>query len=82
MRRSGSTDDFVDLGADSLHFEELLSEIEDAFGRALPASMFLDEPTPERISNLLRSDGGRDATTPSRSSYRSSRTDPGRRCSA
>jgi acyl-CoA synthetase (AMP-forming)/AMP-acid ligase II/thioesterase domain-containing protein/acyl carrier protein len=57
------TDDFVELGADSLHFEELLVEIERVFHRRLPASLFLEEATPERISVLLRADDGRGVAT-------------------
>ena len=48
------TDDFVELGADSLHFEELLSEIERVFHQSLPASVFIGDATPERIAALLR----------------------------
>ena len=59
----GVTDDFVELGADSLHFEELLSEIERVFHQSLPASVLLDDATPERIATLLRTDGHRDAGT-------------------
>ena len=55
------TDDFVELGADSLHYEELLSEIEEVFHRSLPASTFLEETTPQRIASLLRSDDNRAA---------------------
>lgn len=57
------TDDFVELGADSLNFEELFAEIEHVFHRSLPASMFLDDATPERISMLLRSDDEQGAST-------------------
>jgi thioesterase domain-containing protein len=59
----GVTDDFVDLGADSLHFEELLSEIELVFHQSLPAFVLLDDPTPERIAMLLRAEDHRDAGT-------------------
>ena len=54
-------DDFVELGADSLHLEELLSEIESEFGRSLPTSVVLEEATPERLSTMLRADVDPDA---------------------
>src|SRR4051794_30125608 len=47
------TDDFVDLGADSLHLEELLSEIEREFGYSLPASVVLEGATPEHLAAML-----------------------------
>lgn len=50
------TDDFVELGADSLHLEELLSEIDREFGRSLPTSVVLESATPERLATMLRAD--------------------------
>jgi acyl-CoA synthetase (AMP-forming)/AMP-acid ligase II/thioesterase domain-containing protein/acyl carrier protein len=49
-------DDFVALGADSLHFEELLAEVQREFDRTLPASAMLHEPTVEHLAALLRDD--------------------------
>jgi thioesterase domain-containing protein/acyl carrier protein len=51
-------DDYVALGADSLHLQELLADIERDFGRRLPATVLLAEPTVERLAQLLRTDGG------------------------
>jgi acyl-CoA synthetase (AMP-forming)/AMP-acid ligase II/thioesterase domain-containing protein/acyl carrier protein len=50
------TDDFVDLGADSLHLEELLAEVETEFDRSLPASVLFEGATPERLATMLRTD--------------------------
>ena len=41
-------DDFLELGADSLHLQELLADIERDFGRRLPATVLLSAPTVER----------------------------------
>jgi len=50
----GVTDDFAELGADSLHFAELITEIERVFHRTIPAALFLTGATPERIADFLR----------------------------
>jgi acyl-CoA synthetase (AMP-forming)/AMP-acid ligase II/thioesterase domain-containing protein/acyl carrier protein len=52
----GITDDFIQLGADSLHFVELVNEIERVFHRAIPPALFLTGATPERIAEFLRGD--------------------------
>jgi acyl carrier protein len=49
----GVTDDFFDLGADSLHTGELLDEIERAFGRPLSARVLLAAATVERMADAL-----------------------------
>jgi len=53
----GVTDDFVELGADSLHFAELLAEVESRFGRRLPAAVFLSDTTPRHLAELVREAG-------------------------
>ena len=50
-------DDFVGLGADSLHLQELFEDIERGFGRRLPATVFVSGLTVERLANLLRGEG-------------------------
>jgi thioesterase domain-containing protein/acyl carrier protein len=53
----GLDDDFIALGADSLHLQELLADLERDFDRRLPATVLLSEPTVERLAELLRVDG-------------------------
>jgi len=53
-------DDFLELGADSLHLHELLVDIERDFGRRLPATVFLSGPTVERLAGQLRANDGSD----------------------
>jgi oxalate---CoA ligase len=50
------TDDIFDLGADSLHVVELVSEIEDAVGRPLPERALLDHASVEKFAIALRDD--------------------------
>ena len=50
------TDDFVELGADSLHLVELVSEIEREFGKEIPAAIFLTGATPEHLADFVRGD--------------------------
>jgi len=52
----GATDDFLDLGADSLHIEELLAAIEDEFHRRLPATQFVESASVEALAAMLRDD--------------------------
>jgi len=52
----GITDDFTQLGADSLHYAELVTEIEQVFHRSIPAALFLTGATPERLAEYLRAD--------------------------
>jgi acyl-CoA synthetase (AMP-forming)/AMP-acid ligase II/thioesterase domain-containing protein/acyl carrier protein len=47
-------DDFIDLGADSLHFEELLGEIDRVFHRQIPATLLLSSTTVEQLAGELR----------------------------
>jgi thioesterase domain-containing protein/acyl carrier protein len=54
----GVTDDFTQLGADSLHYAELVTEIERVFHRGIPAALFLTGATPERIAEYLRGGDG------------------------
>jgi acyl-CoA synthetase (AMP-forming)/AMP-acid ligase II/thioesterase domain-containing protein/acyl carrier protein len=54
----GATDDFLDLGADSLHVQELLSSIEDEFHQRLPATALLESARVESLANMLMPDGG------------------------
>jgi len=46
--------DFFELGGDSLHATELLVEIEDAFDRRLPATVFFTCPTVRDMADALR----------------------------
>jgi len=48
------TADFFELGGDSLHANELLEAIESAFGRRLPATVFLTHATIRLMADLLR----------------------------
>ncbi|MFM8305142.1 MAG: AMP-binding protein [Actinomycetota bacterium] len=48
--------DFFDLGGDSLHATELLLDLERAFGRPLPATVFFDGATVRRMAALLRAE--------------------------
>jgi acyl carrier protein len=50
------TDDFVELGADSLHLVELVSEIEREFGKEVPAAIFLTGATPAHVADFVRGD--------------------------
>jgi amino acid adenylation domain-containing protein len=50
----GSTDDFFDLGGDSLLAAELLSAIEAACGRSIGPSVLLEAPTVAGIAAALR----------------------------
>jgi acyl carrier protein len=56
------TDDFLELGADSLHLVELVSEIEREFGKEVPAAVFLTGGTAERIADFVRANGENIAT--------------------
>jgi acyl-CoA synthetase (AMP-forming)/AMP-acid ligase II/thioesterase domain-containing protein/acyl carrier protein len=57
-------DDFLALGADSLHLQELLADVERDFDRRLPATVLLSEPTVERLADLLRADHAASAHPP------------------
>ena len=59
----GATDDFFDLGADSMHLEELLDDIARAFGREVPASELLRGASPRQIAALLDPDCADDRST-------------------
>jgi thioesterase domain-containing protein len=48
------TDDFFDLGADSLHTVELLDAIDETFGHPLAAHVLLDGATVERMARAVR----------------------------
>jgi acyl carrier protein len=50
------TDDFVELGADSLHLVELASEIEREFGKEVPAPIFVAGATPAHLAEFVRRD--------------------------
>jgi len=50
-------DDFLALGADSLHLQELLADLERDFGRRLPATVLLSEPKVEQLADRLRGNG-------------------------
>ena len=54
------SDDLFDLGADSLHVVELVSEVENAFGRPLPERALLDHASVERFATALRDDDSDD----------------------
>ena len=47
--------DFFDLGGDSLHATELLVEIESAFDRVVPATIFFTSPTVRGMAESVRS---------------------------
>ncbi|MGD0013728.1 MAG: alpha/beta fold hydrolase, partial [Bryobacteraceae bacterium] len=53
----GIREDFFALGGDSLRAVALATEIEKAFGKRLPAAVFLPEPTIEALARRLAEDG-------------------------
>jgi oxalate---CoA ligase len=59
-RSVGATDDFLDLGADSLHVKELLSAIEDRFARRIPATGLIEGARVESIAAMLDEGGWRE----------------------
>jgi pimeloyl-ACP methyl ester carboxylesterase len=54
----GLSDNFFDVGGDSLLAVELIAEVKRVFGRALPVATFLDSPTVEVMARNLRDDTG------------------------
>jgi len=54
----GIKDDFFDLGGTSLQTVSLIVEIEKAFGRSIPLSVILTEPTIEKLAVALGPDVG------------------------
>jgi amino acid adenylation domain-containing protein len=53
----GITDDFFELGGDSLLAARLFVEIEKAFGKNLPLAMLLQRPTIEKLATALSQEG-------------------------
>jgi amino acid adenylation domain-containing protein len=53
----GATDNFFDLGGDSLRVVSLLTEIERRFGTPIASAVIAEEPTVRRISRELTSPG-------------------------
>jgi amino acid adenylation domain-containing protein len=53
----GITDDFFELGGDSLLAASLFVEIEKAFGKNLPLAMLLQRPTIEKLAAALSQEG-------------------------
>ncbi len=51
----GVCDDFFDLGGHSLQAAILVSKVEELFGRKLPVSVLLQEPTIQRLARFLSS---------------------------
>jgi amino acid adenylation domain-containing protein len=60
VRPIGVADDFFALGGHSLLAMRMLARIHRAFGRVLPASVFVASPTIEALADLLRTDPGCD----------------------
>ena len=56
----GITDDFFDLGVDSLTAGRLLARIDQAYGRRLPIGALFQRPTVERLAALI-GEGSEDA---------------------
>lgn len=49
------TDDFFDLGGHSLLATQMIAEIQEEFGQKIPLAMFLEAPSIELLTALLRS---------------------------
>src|SRR5204863_9963420 len=61
VRPIGASDDFFDLGGDSLLAAALMAAIEETCGRVLPPSVLLEASTVARLAAaVLREEGGFD----------------------
>jgi amino acid adenylation domain-containing protein len=58
VSRVGETDDFFELGGDSLRCARLITLIQKEFGKELPLTALVQAPTVARMALVLEEDGG------------------------